>query len=110
MVHEVARQRFRQYSAARVVMSWYLDTYFRTREDIGVPVMSCHGDRIRHLAFDVHALVPPDEEMLYKSEGNHQASERDCGNAAAASCDGYPKALPRHHPRPTNLTPNAPCA
>ena len=89
--------------------SWCLNTYFRTREDIGVPTMFCREDLAGHLAVDARTRAAGKEKVFYMfmRQSNRRASERDCSHAAPASCDECPKALPRHYPRRKNLTPKA---
>ena len=66
MAREVPRPSRQQYSAARAVASWYLDTYYQTIEDVGVPAMFCREDRVGHFAADAGALAAGDGEALFR--------------------------------------------
>ena len=88
---------------------WCLDTYFRTRKDVGIPAMFCRKDLAGHFAVDARTLAAGKEKVLYMlmRQRNRRASERGCCHAAPASCDEWPKALSRHYPRRKILTPKA---
>lgn len=66
MAREVPRPSRRQHSAARAVTSWYLDTYYRTVEDVGVPAMFCREDRVGHFAVDARALAAGAPDAMFK--------------------------------------------
>lgn len=66
MAREVPRPSRQQYSVARAVTSWYLDTYYLTAEDVGVPAMFCREDRVGHFAVDARALAAGEGEALFR--------------------------------------------
>ena len=66
MAHEVPRPSRSQYRAARAVTVWYLDTYYRTTEDVGVAAMFCREDRVGHFAVDAAALAAGDSVALFR--------------------------------------------
>lgn len=55
-----------QYSATRAVVSWYLETYYQTEQDVGVPAMFCREDRVGHFAVDAQALAKGDGDALFR--------------------------------------------
>lgn len=55
----------RQYAAARSVTAWYMRSYYRTAEDVGVPEMFCQRDRVGHFAVDRAALAAGAPEALF---------------------------------------------
>src|SRR5690606_2404604 len=64
--HEVPRPSRTQYHAARVVTRWYLDTYYGTEEDVGVPAMFCRQDRVGYFAADAAALAAGQGPALFR--------------------------------------------
>lgn len=55
----------RQFAAARSVTAWYMRTYYRTPDDVGVPEMFCRRDRVGHFAVDRPALAAGAPEALF---------------------------------------------
>lgn len=66
MAREVPRPSRSQYSAARAVTSWYLDRYYGTEDDVGVPAMYCRADRVGHFAVEASALEAGDGDALFR--------------------------------------------
>ncbi|KAF5052607.1 hypothetical protein DSECCO2_407100 [anaerobic digester metagenome] len=55
-----------QINVVRAVTVWYLDTYFRTLDDIGVLEMFCSSERVGHFAVDRSRLASGDGDALFK--------------------------------------------
>lgn len=66
MARAVLRPTRSQYAAARAVTAWYLNTYYETPEDVGVPWMFCREDRVGHFAVDADALAAGDGAALFR--------------------------------------------
>lgn len=66
MASKVPQPNRRQYSAARAVTAWYLESYYGTPEDVGLPAMFCREDRVGHFAADAKALAAGDGDMLFR--------------------------------------------
>jgi hypothetical protein len=47
-------------------MVWYLESYFKTSDDVGVPSMFCREDRVGHFAVDAAALAAGDGHALFR--------------------------------------------
>lgn len=56
----------RQYAAARSVTAWYMRSYYRTAEDVGVASMFCRSDRVGHFAIDRTALAAGSPDALFR--------------------------------------------
>ena len=66
MTREIPKPNCQQYSAARAVTVWYLDTYYGTPEDVGVSSMFCREDCVGHFAVDAKGLSTGDGDMLFR--------------------------------------------
>lgn len=55
----------RQFAAARSVTAWYMRSYYRTEDDVGVPEMFCRRDRVGHFAVDRGGLAAGAPEALF---------------------------------------------
>lgn len=56
----------RQVTETRAVTAWYLESYFRRSDDVGVPSMFCREDRVGHFAVDAGALAAGDGRALFR--------------------------------------------
>lgn len=66
MARNVPRPSRSQYRAARAVTAWYLDRYYGTDDDVGVPAMYCRADRVGHFAVEGPALEAGDGDALFR--------------------------------------------
>jgi len=56
----------RQYRITRAVVAWYVDAYYQTDDDVGVPAMFCREDRVGEFAVDAEALAAGDGDALFR--------------------------------------------
>jgi hypothetical protein len=54
-----------QYRAARAITWWYLDSYFETPDDVGVPAMFCRHERVGYFSVEAKALAAGDGDALF---------------------------------------------
>jgi hypothetical protein len=62
----VERPTRRQVNAARAIVRWYIELYYGTPDDPGVPSMFCDPTRVGAFAVDYNALRAGEHEALFR--------------------------------------------